>query len=447
MEEFDVVVVGASAAGLTAAITAHRHYPDKSILIVRQEKQVLIPCGIPYIFGTLGSPEKNLISDAVLEKNDLELLIAEATSIDREARILHTTEGEIGYERLILATGSRPAMPPIPGFDLEGVFAITKDVEYLAGLQQWLTDASDVVVIGGGFIGIEFGDEIHKAGDKNVTIVELMPHCLSLAYDEEFCIEMESVLESRGLALRTSAKVAQVAGDGHVEKVLLADGTEIKADTVIVGVGAVANVDLARHAKLRIGLTGSITVDRTMRTSDENIYACGDCAEKISFFGGRPSPLKLASIASSEARIAGANLFGIRRENAGTVGVWSTAVGGVALATAGLTEAMAVERGYEVVAVTMGGPNRHPGIMPGAANTKVKLVFERHSGVLLGGQVMGDATAGEIINAISACVQTRMTTEDIAMFQIGTHPALTASPIAYQLVNAAEVAIGKMYRQ
>ena len=447
MEEFDVVVVGASAAGLTAAITAHRHYPDKSILIVRQEKQVLIPCGIPYIFGTLGSPEKNLISDAVLEKNDLELLIAEATGIDREARILHTTEGEIGYERLILATGSRPAMPPIPGFDLEGVFAITKDVEYLAGLQQWLTDASDVVVIGGGFIGIEFGDEIHKAGDKNVTIVELMPHCLSLAYDEEFCIEMESVLESRGLALRTSAKVAQVAGDGHVEKVLLADGTEIKADTVIVGVGAVANVDLARHAKLRIGLTGSITVDRTMRTSDENIYACGDCAEKISFFGGRPSPLKLASIASSEARIAGANLFGIRRENAGTVGVWSTAVGGVALATAGLTEAMAVERGYEVVAVTMGGPNRHPGIMPGAANTKVKLVFERHSGVLLGGQVMGDATAGEIINAISACVQTRMTTEDIAMFQIGTHPALTASPIAYQLVNAAEVAIGKMYRQ
>jgi len=447
MEEFDVVVVGASAAGLTAAITAHRHYPDKSILIVRQEKQVLIPCGIPYIFGTLGSPEKNLISDAVLEKNDLELLIAEATSIDREARILHTTEGEIGYERLILATGSRPAMPPIPGFDLEGVFAITKDVEYLAGLQQWLTDASDVVVIGGGFIGIEFGDEIHKAGDKNVTIVELMPHCLSLAYDEEFCIEMESVLESRGLALRTSAKVAQVAGDGHVQKVLLADGTEIKADTVIVGVGAVANVDLARHAKLRIGLTGSITVDRTMRTSDENIYACGDCAEKISFFGGRPSPLKLASIASSEARIAGANLFGIRRENAGTVGVWSTAVGGVALATAGLTEAMAVERGYEVVAVTMGGPNRHPGIMPGAANTKVKLVFERHSGVLLGGQVMGDATAGEIINAISACVQTRMTTEDIAMFQIGTHPALTASPIAYQLVNAAEVAIGKMYRQ
>ena len=128
----------------------------------------------------------------------------------------------------------------------------------------------------------------------------------------------------------------------------------------------------------------------------------------------------------------------------GTVGVWSTAVGDVAMATAGLTESMAKERGYDVVAVTIGGPNRHPGSMPGAANTKVKLVFERSSGVILGGQVMGDPVAGEIINSISACVQNRMNAEDIAMFQIGTHPALTASPIAYHVVNAAEMAIAEM---
>jgi pyruvate/2-oxoglutarate dehydrogenase complex dihydrolipoamide dehydrogenase (E3) component len=258
---------------------------------------------------------------------------------------------------------------------------------------------------------------------------------------------MEQVLESRGVGLRTDVRVERIAGDGRVEKVRLADGTEIKADTVIVGVGAVSNIDLAKEAGLQIGLTGAIRVDRTMRTSDENIYACGDCAGKISFFGGRPSPLKLASIATLEARIAGANLFGIRRENVGTVGVWSTAVGDVALATAGLTERMATERGYDVVAVTIAGGNRHPGKMPGAANVKVKLVFERHSGVVMGGQVKGDAVAGEIINAISACVQNRMTAEQIAIFQIGTHPALTPSPIAYHLVNAAEMAIAKMRKQ
>ncbi|HET91703.1 MAG TPA: pyridine nucleotide-disulfide oxidoreductase [Chloroflexi bacterium] len=322
--------------------------------------------------------------------------------------------------------------------------AIVKDVEYLSGLQKRLESARDVVIIGGGFIGIEFADEINKAGDKNVSIVEILSHCLALAYDQEFCIEMEKVLASRGINICTSSKVASIAGNGKVEKVVLADGTEIKADVVILGIGAVANVDVAKKAGLRIGLTGGIAVDRTMQTSDKHIYACGDCAEKISFFGGRPSPLKLASIATLEARIAGANLFGIRRENAGTVGVWSTAVGDHALATAGLTEEMAREQGYNVVVVAIAGPNRHPGTMPGAAHTKVKLVFERNSGVILGGQAMGDPAAGEVINAISACVQSRMTAEDIAMFQIGTHPALTASPIVYHMVNAAEMAIQKM---
>jgi NADH oxidase (H2O2-forming) len=446
-QQYPIVVVGGSAAGLTAAITARRHNPGKDILMVRTEKQVLIPCGIPYIFGTVGSPDKNLIPDAVLEKNGIELLLAEATDIDREAKVLHTTEGDVSYERLIIATGSRPAMPPIPGFNLDGVYAVVKDVEYLSGLQQRLESSKDVVIIGGGFIGIEFADEINKAEGKNVTIVEILPHCLALAYDEEFCVEMEKVLESRGINIRTSSRVDRIAGDGKVEKVVLSNGDDIEADVVILGIGAVANVDLAQKAGLRIGLTGSIAVDRTMRTSDENIYTCGDCAEKISFFGGRPSPLKLASIATLEARIAGANLFGIRRENVGTVGVWGTAVGDHALATAGLTETMAKERGYDVVAVTIAGPNRHPGGMPGAANTKVKLVFECNSGVILGGQVMGGPAAGEISNAISACVQNRMTAEDIAMFQTGTHPALTASPIAYHMVNAAEMAIQQIRKR
>lgn len=447
MKQADIIVVGGSAAGLTAAITARRHYPSKKILLVRMEKQVLIPCGIPYIFGTVGSPQKNLIGDAVLENNDVELLLAEATDIDREEKVLHTTAGDVGYERLIIATGSRPAMPPIPGFDLDGVYAVVKDVEYLTGLQKRLETAEDVVIIGGGFIGIEFADEINKAGGKNITVVEILPHCLALAYDEEFCAEMENVLESRGINICTSHRVEKIAGNGKVEKVVLSGGKELKADVVILGIGAVANVDLAKKAGLRIGLTGSVAVDRTMQTSDASIFACGDCAEKISFFGGRPSPLKLASIATLEARIAGANLFGIKRENIGTVGVWSTAVGEHALATAGLTEGMAKERGYDAIAITIAGPNRHPGSMPGAANTKVKLVFERNSGIILGGQAMGGPATGEIINAISACVQNRMTAEDIAMFQTGTHPALTASPIAYHMVNAAEMAIKQMHAQ
>ena len=447
MKKANIVVIGGSAAGLTAAITARRHYPEKKTLLVRMEDKVLIPCGIPYIYGTVGSPENNLIPDALLDKNGIELLVAEVDAINREDCLLQTSAGEVQYDRLILATGSVPVELPIKGIDLAGVYAIRKDVEVLRAMQDRLATAKDVVVIGGGFIGIEFADEINKAGDKNVTVVEIAPHCLSLAYDEEFCVSMEDHVRSRGITVRTSARVQEVHGQERVESVLLADGAEIPAEVVVLGVGANPNVELATQANLEVGTrTGAIAVDRTMRTSDERIYACGDCAKKISFFGGAPSALRLASIATSEARIAAANLYGIRRENIGTVGVWSTAVDGLAMGTAGLTEEMAKRQGYTAVAATVEGPNRHPGKMPGAANTVLKLVFEKNSGVILGGQVMGDATAGEIINALSACIQSKMTAEAIAMFQTGTHPALTASPIAYPMVNAAEMALAQLPR-
>ncbi len=441
MTTADIVILGGSAAGITAAITARRHHADKRILLIRKEEQVAIPCGIPYIYGTIGSPDKNLIPDNVLEANRIDLMLEEVTAIDRENRRLHTGNNQVGYDRLILATGSVPTRPPIPGVERDGVFTILKDVEYLRLLQEKLQDAKDVVIIGGGFIGIEFADEINKVDGKHVTVLELAPHCLSLSYDAEFCIEMEQMLQSRGVTVRTSATVKEIIGNGHVQGVRLKDDTTVPADLVILGIGARANVDLARDAGLRIGQMGGVAVDRTMQTSDPGIFACGDCAEKKSFFGGGPSPLKLASIAQLEARIAGANVFGLRRESEGTLGVWSTAVGDLAMGTAGLTESMARDRGYDVVAATVETPNRHPGCMPGSSPVKVKLVFEKHSQVLLGGQVRGSVSVGEMINAIAACVQKRMTAEDITMFQIGTHPALTSSPIAYPLVNAAEVAM------
>jgi NADPH-dependent 2,4-dienoyl-CoA reductase/sulfur reductase-like enzyme len=284
-------------------------------------------------------------------------------------------------------------------------------------------------------------------GGKDVTVIEIAPRCLSLAYDDGFCDEMEAIIASRGIKIKTSTQVQSIEGTGRVESVRLSDGSEIEADVVILGIGATANVDLARNAGLEIGTTGGIVVDRTMKTSDPFILACGDCAEKVSFFGGHPTSLKLASIATLEARVAGANLYHVTRETAGTVGAWSTAVGDFALGTAGLTESMARDYGYETVAAYVETVNRHPGGMPEASKTKLKLVFEADTGIMLGGQVRGDLAAGEIVNILSACVQKRMTAEDIATFQIGTHPALTASPIAYPLVNAAEIAIGKMRSQ
>ncbi len=215
---------------------------------------------------------------------------------------------------------------------------------------------------------------------------------------------------------------------------------------VILGIGAQANTDLAQRAGLSLGPTRGVQVNKAMQTDDPNIFACGDCAEKVSFYDGKPSALKLASIACMESRIAGANLFENRRKNDGVIGVWSTKVGEIAFAVAGLNERLAKEKNYNIVTGAAEGPNRHPGAMPGMAKMKVKLIFDKNTRVLLGGQLSGAFSSGELVNAISACVQKKMTIDDMATFQLGTHPALTASPVAYQLVNAAEMALKSIHQ-
>jgi pyruvate/2-oxoglutarate dehydrogenase complex dihydrolipoamide dehydrogenase (E3) component len=253
------------------------------------------------------------------------------------------------------------------------------------------------------------------------------------------------VLNERDIKLLLDTKVEAILGDKQVSSVKLSNGQELKADVVILGVGVTPNTELAKKAGLQIGPTKAIAVDRYMRTiTDTNIFACGDCAEKVSFFSGKPSAIWLASIATAEARIAGTNLFHIQQRNCGEIGVFSTMIGERAFAQAGLTERMAKQEGYEVVIGESSAPDRHPGGIPGVSQTKVKLVFSKGSGILLGGGASGGRGTGELINVISACIQGKMTAYDLSIFQMGTHPALTASPIVYQMVNAAELAIKAM---
>jgi len=443
MEKADVLVIGGSAAGPVAGISCRRRYGNKSVILVRKEEQVLIPCGIPYVFGTVGSPERNLIPDALIQNNSIELVKGEAVEIDRKKKAVSLSNGDtVSYDKLVLATGSSPLVLPIPGIEKEKVFIVRKDVAYLKNMLDALNDAKDIVIIGGGFIGVEFADECKKGRDCNVTIVELLPHCLQLALDEEFCIEAEKVLSDRGIQLLVNSKVEAILGDNQVSGVRLSGGQELKADMVVVGVGVVPNNELAKKAGLEIGPGKAIAVDRYMRTTtDPDVFACGDCAEKVSFFSGKPSRLMLASIACTEAHIAGANLFHTRYKNPGAVGVFSTIIGERAFACAGLTERAARQEGYDVVLSESTAPDTHPGGMPGSVSTKVKLLFSKDNGELLGGGISGGKSTGEIANVISACIQSKMTAYDVSLFQMGTHPALTASPIVYQLVNAAELAV------
>jgi len=149
MKQADIVIIGGSAAGIPAAITCRRHYPEKKVMLIRKEKQVQIPCGIPYIYGTVDSPENNLIPDDVITSNGIELLVDGAQKIDREKKNIITEGGEtIVYDKLVLATGSVPLELPIPGLEKENVFMIKKDSVYLKNLLDRVNDARDIVILG-----------------------------------------------------------------------------------------------------------------------------------------------------------------------------------------------------------------------------------------------------------------------------------------------------------
>lgn len=445
MKNVDALIIGSSAAGFAAAITARRHYPDASLAIIRQENKTPVPCGIPYIFGTLGSPEKNLMPDPALAKNHVDLIIDRVTGIDKEARTVSTEGGEtIGYKKLILTTGSMPLVPPVPGVDLGNVFAIEKNVDYLAHVLEVLHGSQDVVVIGGGFIGLEMADECRKLDHKNVSVVEMLPHCLFTVFDEELCIRAEEEIAKGGVRVLSSRRAKSIQGNGRVEYVELDNGERLKAEAVILGIGVRPNVELAREAGLALGPTGGVVVDRHMVTSDPNILAAGDCAEKVCFFTGKPSRAWLASVATAEARIAAANLFEMRRASKGSISVFSTKIGDLACGLAGIGEKTAQEAGIAYVVGEAESMDRHPGALPGAKPTKVKLVFRKYSETLIGGEACGGDSVGEEINLLATMIQAEMTADEIATFQMGTHPLLTASPVAYQVVNAAELALAKM---
>ncbi|MBN2271289.1 MAG: hypothetical protein JXN61_11785, partial [Sedimentisphaerales bacterium] len=189
-----------------------------------------------------------------------------------------------------------------------------------------------------------------------------------------------------------------------------------------------------------------ICVDEYMRTIDNDIFAVGDCAEKRDFYTHKAVPVMLASTATAEARIAGANLYQLKvvRENKGTIAIYSTYVDGKVLGSAGLTENSARVEGFEIITGNADCADKHPAALPGSCNIKLKLVFSKNSGIILGGQVAGGISCGEIINLIGVAIQKRMSFVELETLQVATHPYLTSAPTVYPVVLAAQDAAGKM---
>ena len=349
----DVLVIGGSAAGMVAAVTGKSSNPEKKFILVKKQKDVMVPCGIPYIFGTLGNSEKNIMPvDALMAKNEIESIVDEVTAIDTKAKTAQLAGGDtIQFGKLIIATGSVPVKPKwLIGADKENVFVIPKDKIYLDDMKQKLASCKRVAVIGAGFIGVEFSDELVRDG-KEVILVEKEPSILSLAFDVELSDRIQSMLEERGVQIITGNGVNEILGDGTVSGVRLENGITPEVDAVILSMGYQPNTGLAAQSGIDVDESGFIAVDEYMRTHTPDVFAVGDCAQKRDFVTRRRVFTMLASTACAEARIAGMNLFNLHviKTFSGTIAIYSTAIGDTGFGTAGVTEARALEEGIEVV--------------------------------------------------------------------------------------------------
>lgn len=446
-EQTDVLVIGGSAAGLVAAMTAKSVHKDKKVVMIRREDKVMIPCGIPYIFGSLESSDANILPDQGLINLGVEIKLDNVISIDPILKKVSTEKGlEISYDKLILTTGSEPSKPEwLKGRNLENVFTIPKNKVYLDTLVQQLKTFKKVVVVGAGFIGVEVSDEINKRGIE-VTLVEKQPHILALAFDQEIAIDAENVLKSRGVIVTTGVGIKEIQGEKKVSSVLLDNGEVIKTDAVILSIGYLPNAELAKKTGIHINDKGFIIVDEYLRTNLKDIYAAGDCAEKRDFATNRITTTMLASTACAEARVAALNLYKLStiRKFKGTIGIYSTSIGEYAYGVAGLTEEAANKENFSYEAASFSGIDRHPGKLNQPHKQMVKLIVAKESGRVLGGSVIGGSSAGELINVIGFVIQAGMTVNDLLVSQIGTQPMLTASPAAYPLIKAAEAISKKL---
>lgn len=442
--KYDVVIVGGGAGGLSAAIALRTLRPDLKVLVIRRTRAQPVPCSVPYIVETLGSVDGCLIPDAMLANIGAELLVDEVVEIDRSSKVVKTANGrEVGYGKLVLATGAGPAQLKIPGIELENVVLIHKEYEHLVRAYNVLKNAKRIVIVGAGFVGMEYADDLAKG--REVHVVEVLDEALALAFDREFGEIARKALEAKGVKFHLGTSVKEIRGESKVESVLLDSGEEIEADAVLISVGVTPNTGFAKRAGLAVDEYGHLVVDSFMRTSDPDIYAVGDIAQKKDFFTGKPTRAYFSTLAIAEGRVAAMHIAGLNpsRGVEGVLPAYSTVVAGTVLAAAGLTEATAKKLGLNAIPITVETVNRHPGNLPGAAKIKFKALFAKGDLKLIGVQIAGPEPVGEMINYAAAAIQNGLTAYDIVKLQLATQPLLTASPLTYPLQLAAFQALRK----
>ena len=420
------VIIGGVAGGMSAATRLRRLKEDAEIIIFEQGPNVSYAnCGLPYHVGGIIPQQSSLLLQtpkALKDRFNLDVRVkSRVTKINKESKTVTVLDLESNntyeesYDNLVISTGAKPRALPIHG--AERAFVL-RDVEDAAKLKLQVDNfkGQSAVILGGGFIGIEVAENlVHRGVDT--TVVQLGPNILP-QFDPEIIEPFQAHLVANGVKLKLNASAEEIGP----HSVKLSTGETIPADFVVSSAGVVPDHHLAVEAGLKIGESGAIWVDNHQRTSDPNIFAVGDAAEKTSAFTGNGQQIWLANLANRHGRLVADVIAGEPVEVRPAIGTGIIGAFGMAVSVTGLTEGLAKKLGIATEIIHL-HPGSHAGYYPGSERVSLKILFDGTTGKILGAQGVGLDGIDKRIDVISTAIYAGLTVQDLMNLELAYAPA------------------------
>lgn len=432
-----LIIIGAVAAGTSAAAKARRNREDADIVIYEKDNYISYSgCGMPYyIGGEVDDPDLLTPRDPAFFKTKYNVDVKtnhEVIGVNPDKKTLEVKNlisGQVftdSYDKLVLATGARAVAPPIKGADGSHVFTL-RNINDMKRIKNYINanHVKSSVIVGTGFIGLEVCENLKGLGIE-VTMVEKLPQ-VTPGLDSDMAIYVQEHLEEKGVTVYTDISASEITND----RVILSDGKSVKADMVLLATGVRPNVELAEQAGVEIGTTGAIKVDEKMRTNVKDIYACGDCIEQFHLVTEKPVYFPLGSTANKTGRITGDSVTGGGLTFRGVLGTGIFRVFDITVAQTGLSEREAISQGYDTVVNHNIKPNK-PEYM-GGKEMVIKGIADKNTGRLLGVQIVGSEGVDKRIDVFVTAITFKAKAEDLFHLDLAYAPpySTTKDPVMY----------------
>ncbi|WP_302631083.1 CoA-disulfide reductase [uncultured Clostridium sp.] len=437
-----VIIIGGIAAGMSAAAKLKRMSPNDEVIVYEKGDIVSFgACGLPYYAGGFFDDSNEMIARTAEEfrKTGINLFtnheVLEVDFDNKKLRVKDLIQNMIieeSYDKLMIASGASSIIPPIKGIDSENVLTLKSmdDGNKLRALME-NENLKRVTVIGAGFIGVEAVEAAKKRG-KEVTVVQLQDRILAEVFDEEITNLLEEEIRKHDVNLLLDETVMEITTAGKATNIKT-NKREFETDIVIVATGFRPNTAFVKNEKLEMLKNGAIVVDKYGRTSIEDVYAAGDCATINSVITNKPVYVPLATGANKLGRIVGENLAGANNEFQGSLASSCIKVMDMEAARTGLSEKEVKALGFDYKTKFITDMN-HTSYYPGQTKIYVKLIYDAHTKVIYGGQVVGYKDAVQRCNVIATCIFAKMTTAQLGMLDLSYAPPFSRT---WDVLNVA----------